>query len=174
MIDVTQRDYKDILNLPRTEFPMRARLPEREPEALARWEGEALYERLQHTTTRLGGILDIADDAIIVVNARQEIELFNKGAERIFGYTAQEVTGRSLDLLLPTHTVETHRQHIQTFAASPDSARRMGERRDIYGLRRDGTEFPAEATISKLTTAEGPLFTVILRDISERARAASA
>jgi two-component system, sensor histidine kinase PdtaS len=129
---------------------------------------EALYERLQHTTTRLGGILDIADDAIIVVNARQEIELFNKGAERIFGHTAQEVTGRSLDLLLPTHTVETHRQHIQIFAASPDSARRMGERRDIYGVRRDGTEFPAEASISKLTTAEGLLFTVILRDITLR------
>jgi PAS domain S-box-containing protein len=127
-----------------------------------------LYERLQHATARLAGILDIADDAIIAVNARQEIELFNQGAERIFGYTAQEVIGRSLDMLLPAQIVETHRQHIQTFAASPDVARRMGERRDIFGIRRDGTEFPAEASISKLTTADGSVFTVILRDITAR------
>jgi two-component system sensor kinase FixL len=134
----------------------------------------SLYERLQHTTARLAGILDIADDAIIAVNGRQEIELFNQGAERIFGYTTAEVLGQPLDMLLPTRAAETHRQHVQTFAASAAVARRMGERHDIFGRRRDGTQFPAEASISKLTSADEPVFTVILRDITERKRAEDA
>jgi len=133
-----------------------------------------LREHLRQATARLAGILDIADDAIIAINDRQEIELFNKGAERIFGYAAQEVIGRSLNLLLPANIVETHRQHIQTFASSGDVARRMGERRDIFGVRRDGTEFPAEASISKLATADGSVFTVILRDITARKHAEDA
>jgi len=129
---------------------------------------------LRASQARLAGILDIADDAIIAVNARKEIELFNQGAERIFGYTAQEVLGRALDVLLPAQVVAAHRQHIDTFAASAGVARRMGERRDIFGRRHDGTEFPAEASISKLVINDEPVFTVMLRDITARKRAEDA
>jgi two-component system sensor kinase FixL len=134
----------------------------------------SLYERLQHATARLAGILDIADDAIIAVNGHQEIELFNQGAERIFGYAADEVRGQPLDMLLPERFTATHSQHIAAFASAAAVARRMGERRDLFGRRRDGTEFPAEASISKLVINDEPVFTVILRDITTRKRAEDA
>jgi PAS domain S-box-containing protein len=130
-----------------------------------------LNERLQHATARLAGILDIADDAIIAINDRQVIKLFNQGAERIFGYAADEMIGRPLDILLPERFTATHSRHVAAFASSGDVARRMGERRDIFGRKRDGTEFPAEASISKLTAADEPVFTVILRDITARKQA---
>lgn len=125
-------------------------------------------QALRASQARLAGILDIADDAVIAVNEQQTITLFNQGAERIFGYTAPEMIGQTLDRLLPTHVQDVHRQEIQDFAASPDRARRMGARRQIFGRRRDGTEFPAEASISKLTAADEVVLTVILRDITAR------
>ncbi len=125
-------------------------------------------ETLRATQARFAGILDIADDAIISVDEHQHIHLFNKGAERIFGYTAEEVLGQALDMLLPSRFVDGHRQHLRGFAQSADTARRMGERRQIFGRRKDGTEFPAEASISKLESGGETVFTVILRDTTER------
>jgi len=116
----------------------------------------------------LAGILDITDDAIISVDQRQCVTLFNQGAEKIFGYTAQEIIGQPIDLLLPQRFTASHHQHLIEFASSSDTARRMGERRDIYGRRKDGTEFPAEASISKLKIEGQYVFTVFLRDITVR------
>jgi protein-histidine pros-kinase len=117
---------------------------------------------------RLAAILDIADDAIISLDERGQITLFNQGAERIFGYAAQEVIGQPVDLLLPQRFAQAHRQHIAEFARSADTARRMGERQDIYARRKDGSEFPAEASIAKLQFEDKLVFTVILRDITAR------
>jgi protein-histidine pros-kinase len=125
-------------------------------------------QSLRASQARLAGILDIADDAIISVDHQQRITLFNQGAEKIFGYTPPEVLGRPLNLLLPQRFEEIHQQHITEFAGSAETARRMGERRDIYGRRKDGSEFPAEASISKLELAGASTFTVILRDITAR------
>jgi PAS domain S-box-containing protein len=113
-------------------------------------------------------ILDLADDAIISMDEDQRILLFNKGAERIFGYTLEEVYGLLLDKLLPPHLGEIHRQHVREFAASGVTARRMGERREILGRRKDGTDFPAEASISRVQHDGRIVYTVILRDITER------
>jgi PAS domain S-box-containing protein len=121
--------------------------------------------------THFAGILSIAADAIIAINESQRIVLFNKGAEQIFGYRAEEVLGQPLDLLLPPSLAEVHREHIRSFAEAPETSRRMGEHREIFGRRRDGTEFPAEASISKLLQDGNATFTVILRDITERERA---
>ncbi|HUL13037.1 MAG TPA: PAS domain S-box protein, partial [Methylococcaceae bacterium] len=123
---------------------------------------------------RFEGFLDIADDAIISIDSHQRITLFNQGAERVFGYTASEVIGRPLDLLIPQHLGAAHRKHIEEFAQSPEVARPMGQRREVSGRRRDGSEFPAEASISKLDLDGELMFAVILRDITERKRAEEA
>ncbi|MBI3093724.1 MAG: PAS domain S-box protein [Rhodocyclales bacterium] len=119
-------------------------------------------------------ILEIADDAIITVNAAQSITLFNRGAERIFGYKVEEALGRPLETLLPDRFRNHHRGLIQGFAVAPDAARVMAERREIYGRRKDGSEFPAEASIAKLILDTGLVFTVILRDVTARKAAEAA
>ena len=124
-----------------------------------------------HTEVRFAEILAIADDAIISIDTQQTVTLFNRGAERIFGYGAAEVIGQSLDLLLPDTVRRAHCRHIAAFAGSPETARVMGERREIFGRRKSGDIFPAEASISKLRLDSGVVFTVILRDISARMQA---
>ena len=85
------------------------------------------------------------------------------------GYKAEEVLGKSLDLLLSMRAVETHHQHIKDFGnKSVALSRMMGERRSVYGRRQDGTEFPAEALISKFKLGQQKIYTAILRDISAR------
>ena len=131
-------------------------------------EQHVLDDALRASEAKFSGILAIAADAIITVDAHERIIHFNQGAATIFGYSSEEASGRRLDLLLPKRVRSIHHAHIQRFAESPVAARRMGERREIFGLRRDGTEFPAEASISKLDGPGGLLFTVVLRDITDR------
>lgn len=123
---------------------------------------------LKASQARLSGILDIAQDAIISVDDQQKIQLFNRGAEGIFGYQAHEVLGQSLDILLPESVRATHRSHVDSFAKSGITSRPMGKRPEVFARHRDGTKFPAEASISQLNLPEGRIFTVILRDITER------
>ena len=127
-------------------------------------------QALRAAKARFEGILEIADDAIVSVDSDQRIVLFNHGAEKVFGYTAAEVMGEPLDRLLPQRFRHAHRHHIEAFAVSPELARSMGQRREVYGCRKDRSEFPAEASISKLHLGGEVVFTVILRDITERKR----
>jgi|GEM_PF-1852800 len=119
---------------------------------------------------RFAGIITIAADAIISIDEAQRITLFNSGAEAIFGYGAPEVVGQPVDMLLPERFRVRHGQFVQAFAAGPVESRRMGERLPIFGLRKNGEEFPAEAAISKLDLDGKHILTVILRDISEQKR----
>ena len=119
---------------------------------------------------QLGGIIDIADDAIISIDESQRIILFNKGAERIFGYSAEEAIGLPLDQLLPVQARASHPDRVRQFGQSANAARRMGDRSEISGRRRDGTEFPAEASISCLQGGPRRIFTAILRDVTEQKR----
>jgi PAS domain S-box-containing protein len=134
-------------------------------------ERKSAQEALRASEARLSGILGIAQDGIISVDESQRITLFNQGAERIFGYSSVEVIGQPLDRLLPRNVASTHREHIESFAKSPETARRMGERQEIFGRRKDGSEFPAEASISKLVQSGRTTFTAILRDITDRKHA---
>ncbi|MGK7948310.1 MAG: PAS domain S-box protein [Xenococcaceae cyanobacterium] len=127
---------------------------------------------LRENQQKLTGILDNADEAIISIDEQQNIQLFNKGAEKIFGYQAREVRGQPLDILLPNAFRQAHRQHIDRFGQSPETARIMAQRRgNVYGLRKQGQEFPAEASIAKLWTKDGLVFTVMLKDITEQQQA---
>jgi PAS domain S-box-containing protein len=126
---------------------------------------------LQASEARLAGILGIAGDAIISIDAKQRITLFNGAAERLFGYARDEMLGQSIDLLIPARLRAAHQTHIELFASGSDIARRMGERQEVVGQRQGGEEFPMEASISKLMTSEGWIYTIVLRDISERKRA---
>ncbi|BAZ43859.1 PAS/PAC sensor hybrid histidine kinase [Chondrocystis sp. NIES-4102] len=142
-----------------------------EAEILERKQTEiALRENQQ----KLTGILDHADEAIITINEQQQIQLFNQGAEKIFGYQVHEIIGKPLDILLPDTYHQIHRQHVNQFNQSPDKAHVMTERNcNIYGRRKNGAEFPAEASIAKLQTSEGVLLTVMLKDITERQQSAA-
>jgi len=119
----------------------------------------------------LGGIISIAADAIISVDSHQRIVIFNQGAEEIFGYSAAEVLGEPLDLIVPDRFRHIHREHVRAFAATPERARPMGQRNDVFGRRKNGEEFPAEAAISKLKVEGRTMFTVVLRDTTGRKRA---
>lgn len=124
----------------------------------------------RRSTSQFAGIVQISDDAIMMINGEQRITLFNPAAERIFGYPAAEVLHQPLDLLLPERFRGMHSAHIKKFGESPEALRSMNRRGIIFGLRKDGEEFPAEASISKFDTDEGRVMTVRLRDISERQR----
>ncbi len=120
---------------------------------------------------KFSGIVSLAADAIISVDRDQRITIFNRGAEKIFGYSKAEALGASLDMLIPERMREQHRAMVDAFAASETSAGPMGERATaITGVRRSGEEFPAEGTISKLEVGGELLLTVALRDITERRR----
>ncbi len=110
-------------------------------------------------------------DAIITVDAGQNILLYNRAAETIFGWPAADVLGQPLVKLIPQRFHGSHAGHMKRFGTTGVTSRRMGGANLVYGLRQNGEEFPVEASISQLDTPEGHLYTVILRDATERIRA---
>jgi PAS domain S-box-containing protein len=120
---------------------------------------------------RLSGLLDSAMDAIITIDHAQHIVLYNRAAERVFGWPAGDVMGQPLDKLLPARFRGSHAGHVRQFETTGTSSRRMGDGLVLCGQRANGEEFPLEASISQLDTDEGKLLTVILRDITQKVRA---
>ncbi len=130
---------------------------------------------LTESQQTLAGILDTADEGIISIDQAQKIIIFNQGAEKIFGYTPEKIIGQPLDVLLPETFRQIHRQHIRNFGNSEEKSRKMVQRSGaVFGRRRNGEEFPAEASISKLHSRDGMIFTVMLKDITERQQAEQA
>jgi len=119
----------------------------------------------------LAQIIDLAEDAIVSIGEDQRIVLFNQGAERIFGYRAEEALGKPLDILLPQRMAQLHRTQVADFAQSGQRTRRKSDRTLVRGRRKDGTEFPAEASISRVDSGHRTLLTVILRDITQQVEA---
>ncbi|HEY8051059.1 MAG TPA: PAS domain S-box protein, partial [Ramlibacter sp.] len=122
---------------------------------------------------QLSGLLDSAMDAIVTVDEAQNIVIFNAAAERIFGWLRSEVSGQPLSKLIPERFGKSHEQKLRQFSATGVSSRRMGGSARVFGLRKGGEEFPVDASISQLQTDKGKLYTVVLRDVSERVRAES-
>jgi PAS domain S-box-containing protein len=144
-----------------------------------RWQGfvrditerKAAEEEARRSKAKIEGIISIAGDAIVSIDESQRITIFNRVAEQTFGWTAHDVIGQPLDVLIPERFRQAHRSHVRAFAAGAPIARRVGERgAPIYGLRKDGTEFVAEAAISKLRSGSELTFTVVLRDVTQEKR----
>lgn len=112
-------------------------------------------------------LLDSAPDAIIVVDEAGRIVFANAQAERVFGWTRDELLALRIEDLMPTRFRERHVTHRERFSDQPRT-RPMGEGRELFGMRRDGTEFPVEISLSPLRTSSGTLVSAAVRDVSER------
>jgi len=129
-------------------------------------------ERLELVEGRASGIVTAAADAIISVDEDFLITLFNPAAERIFGYSKDEVVGRSINELLPERLRGLHNLHLHQFDAAGLASRHMGERGvEIIGRRKSGEEFHADAAISNIEVGGNRILTVVLRDVSAQVRA---
>jgi PAS domain S-box-containing protein len=123
------------------------------------------------SSDRLKGIVDSAMDAIISIDTRQNVVLFNEAAEKMFQRRAEDVLGKQLALLMPLRFANVHARHIEGFAKTGVSSRGMGNLGALSALRADGSEFPIEASISQTFNEGEKLFTAIVRDITERKQA---
>jgi len=117
---------------------------------------------------RLNAIVESAMDAIITVDDRQPVVMFNAAAEKIFGCPVAEAIGAPLDRFIPERFRAAHRGHVRHFGETGATTRMMGARLALLGLRSNGEEFPIDASISQVVIDGGKLYTVIVRDITER------
>jgi PAS domain S-box-containing protein len=112
-------------------------------------------------------LVDAAPDGMVVCDAQGVIVLVNAEAERMFGYTRDELLGKQIDVLVPQRVRPRHHEHVTGFASAP-RLRPMGTGLELHGSRKDGTEFPVEISLSPIETDRGLLMTAGIRDISER------
>lgn len=129
------------------------------------------HESLRASQARFAGILEISAEAVVSTDEKQNITLFNRAAETIFGYSAHEALGKSLDLLIPDRFHAIHRAHVERFVKSEKNSLLMSDRRRVFGRRKDGSEFHMSASISKLEVDGQRTFTVICSDVTNEVRA---
>lgn len=130
---------------------------------------EQAQETLQTSETRLRTILNSTQDAIISANQRGNIVLWSKAAERIFGYAANDVMGQSLTIIMPKRFQQGHRQGIKRFLME-SKGWVIGRVVELIGLHKDGTEFPLELSLASSQLGSQRIFTMVIRDITERQR----
>ena len=127
-------------------------------------------KRVEDRNRLFQSLLEAAPDAIVVVDAKGEIRLVNRQLEVLFGYTREELLGKSVDLLVPDRVRGIHPGHRSKYVADRRT-RPMGARLDLSARRKDGTEFPVDISLSSVETSEGILVSAALRDVSDLKRA---
>jgi PAS domain S-box-containing protein len=128
----------------------------------------------QRREQRLAGVIASVMDAIIALDERHEIVLANPAAEKMFGYSEAELLGKPLSMLIPERYHGAHDAHVQNFSRTDVTNRGMGDCGETVGRRADGREFPVDASIAQTEWPGARLFTVILRDITQRIEAENA
>jgi PAS domain S-box-containing protein len=126
-----------------------------------------LEGQLGSSEARWRAIIDSAVDGIIVIDAHGRVETFNPAAERLFGYSAEEVLGRNVDMLMPSPYREEHDSYLARYLAT-GRAKIIGIGREVPGLRKDGTTFPLHLSVGQITMHDERKFTGILHDLSGR------
>ena len=131
-------------------------------------------EQLRASETRFRTVFNAVPEAILSVDDQQIVTLANPAASRTFGFDSEELIGKPLSDLIPTRFRADHQLSVREFARKQGETRQMGRNAEVSGLRKDGVEFPAEATIASVRFAGASMYTVVLRDITERLRADAA
>jgi PAS domain S-box-containing protein len=157
-----------------TEFPVEISLsPVKTEDGLLVCSAIRDTTERRRTEERFRRLLDSAPDAMVVVEQSGRIVLVNSQTEKLFGYKREELLGQPVEVLVPERLWAEHRQHRGKYATHPQ-VRGMGAGLELYGLRKDGTEFPVEISLSPQHTPEGLVVSSTIRDITERKRVETA